>query len=147
MTPTRIIQVIAGEGLAPIRQNPLEPAPGQVVLHLVRGQVGQPEPGQGGAIVNTSSGAGVIGLTKATALDDAARNIRVNAICPGIVDTPMMPRFTGGTPNGVARVVAQEPVGRMGRPEEIAAAVLYLRSETAAFVVGHALVVNGGQAV
>lgn len=117
----------------------------------------------GGAIVNTSSGAGVkgiagqaaycaakfgvIGLTKAAALDYAAQNIRVNAVCPGIIDTPMMQRFTGGTPKGVARVIAQEPVGRMGKPEEIAAAVLWLCSEPAAFVVGHALVIDGGHTV
>ncbi|HJW80471.1 MAG TPA: SDR family oxidoreductase, partial [Beijerinckiaceae bacterium] len=74
-------------------------------------------------------------------------NIRVNAVCPGIIDTPMMQRFTGGTPTGVARVIAQEPVGRMGKPDEIAAAVLWLCSDPAAFVVGHALVIDGGQTV
>jgi NAD(P)-dependent dehydrogenase (short-subunit alcohol dehydrogenase family) len=117
----------------------------------------------GGAIVNTSSGAGVkgfagqaaycaakfgvVGLTKAAALDYAKAGVRINAVCPGIVETPMMDRFSGGTPEGRARVVAQEPVGRMGRPEEIAAAVLWLCSDAAAFVVGHAMVADGGQTV
>ncbi|GJD46682.1 2,5-dichloro-2,5-cyclohexadiene-1,4-diol dehydrogenase [Methylobacterium cerastii] len=117
----------------------------------------------GGAIVNTSSGAGVkgiagqaayastkhavIGMTKSAALDYAKDGIRINAVCPGIIDTPMMQRFTGGTPEGLARVIAQEPVGRMGRPEEITAAVLYLCSDMAAFVIGHAMVVDGGQTV
>jgi NAD(P)-dependent dehydrogenase (short-subunit alcohol dehydrogenase family) len=88
----------------------------------------------GGAIVNTSSGAGVkgiagqaaycaakygvVGLSKAAALDYAKSNIRVNAVCPGIIETPMMDRFSGGTAEGRQRVIAQEPVGRMGRPED-----------------------------
>lgn len=117
----------------------------------------------GGAIVNTSSGAGiigikgspaytaakhgVIGLTKAAALDYAAQNIRINAVCPGYIETPMMERFTGGTPEGRAKVVGEEPVGRMGKPEEIAAAVVWLCSDAAAFMIGHAMVIDGGQTV
>ena len=115
----------------------------------------------GGAIVNTSSGAGikvfgrgaayaaakhgVVGLTKDAALDYASFNIRINAICPGIIDTEMMDRFTGGTPEERDRVIAQEPIGRMGRPDEIAATVVWLCSDAASFVTGHAMVADGGQ--
>jgi NAD(P)-dependent dehydrogenase (short-subunit alcohol dehydrogenase family) len=89
----------------------------------------------GGAIVNTSSGAGVIGikgspaytaakhgvigLTRAAALDYAAQNIRINAVCPGYIETPMMDRFTGGTAEGRAKVIAEEPIGRMGKPRRL----------------------------
>ena len=66
-------------------------------------------------------------------------------MCPGIIDTPMMDRFIGGTTQRRERVIAQEPVGRMGKPEEIAEAVLWLCSDPATFVVGHALVIDGGQ--
>ena len=95
----------------------------------------------------TAAKHGVIGLTRAAALDYAAQNLRVNAVCPGYIDTPMMNRFTGGTAEGRARVIAEEPVGRMGKPEEIAAAVVWLCSDAAAFVVGHAMVIDGGQTV
>lgn len=115
----------------------------------------------GGSIVNTSSGAGVMAIrqqsgycaskfgvtvaSKVAALEFADQGIRVNALCPGITDTPMIARYTGDTEEGRARIIAQEPVGRMGRPEEMAATVLYLCSDLGSFVTGHALIVDGGQ--
>ncbi|MFT2215061.1 glucose 1-dehydrogenase [Rhizobium giardinii] len=114
-----------------------------------------------GAIVNTASGAGILAIrgqssycaskfgvvaaSKVAALEYADKGIRVNAICPGIIDTPMIARYTGDTEEGRARIIAQEPVGRMGRPEEIAGTVLWLCSEAGGFVTGHAMVVDGGQ--
>jgi NAD(P)-dependent dehydrogenase (short-subunit alcohol dehydrogenase family) len=115
----------------------------------------------GGSIVNTSSGAGVMAIrgqsgycaskfgvtvaSKVAALEYADQNIRVNALCPGIIDTPMIARYTGNTPEGRAAIIKQEPVGRMGRPEEIAAIVLFLCSDAGGFITGHALVADGAQ--
>lgn len=114
----------------------------------------------GGAIVNAASVAGLVGfpnipaynaskggviqLTKTAALEYATAGIRVNAVCPGVIRTPMVDRFVGGSPEAEAQFVAMEPVGRMGRPEEIAAAAVWLCSDAASFVTGHAMVVDGG---
>lgn len=131
------------------------------VFHCLKHEIPLMRAAGGGSIVNISSGAGVVGipgqaaycaakwgivgLTKAVALEVAADGIRVNSVAPGMVDTPMMGRVSGGTEEGYAQVVAQEPVGRLGRPEEIASAVLWLASDLGAFTVGHNLVVDGGQ--
>ncbi len=114
----------------------------------------------GGAIVNTASVAGLVGfqglpaycaskggiiqLTRAAALEYATRGIRVNAVCPGAIRTPMVERVTGGKPEAEAQFTALEPVGRLGEPEEIAEAVLWLCSDAASFVTGHPMVVDGG---
>jgi len=84
---------------------------------------------------------GVIGLTKSAALDNAALGIRVNAICPGCVDTPM---GDGIDPAAMKAFLRDQPIGRMGRPEEVAAAVLWLCSPAASFILGVALPVDGG---
>jgi NAD(P)-dependent dehydrogenase (short-subunit alcohol dehydrogenase family) len=114
-----------------------------------------------GAIVNISSIAGlvgnafgvapyiaakhgVIGLTKAAALEYAKKGIRVNAVAPGVIRTPMLDPFTGGTPDGEAMFVPMHPIGRIGTPDEVAAAVVWLCSAQAAFVTGHVLAVDGG---
>ncbi|MET0911005.1 MAG: glucose 1-dehydrogenase [Ilumatobacteraceae bacterium] len=117
----------------------------------------------GGAIVNSSSGAGVkgfrggaaygaskfgvIGLTKCAALDYAATGIRINAICPGVIDTEMIGRLTEQVDGLRDDFIAQEPVGRLGTVDEITAAVLWLCSDEASFTVGHALVIDGGQTI
>jgi NAD(P)-dependent dehydrogenase (short-subunit alcohol dehydrogenase family) len=92
----------------------------------------------------TASKHGVIGLTKTAALEYAERGIRVNAVCPGVIDTAMVERFTGHQAEAQAALVASEPIGRMGHPEEIADAVVWLSSSHASFVTGQAIAVDGG---
>ncbi len=115
----------------------------------------------GGAIVNCASVGGlkgsrgrsaysaskhaVIGLTRSAALDYAAQGIRINAVCPGMIKTPMAVFVTKNyDPEIMSRMVAQEPIGRFGEAEEIAAAVVWLCSPAASFMVGHAMAVDGG---
>ena len=118
---------------------------------------------RGGAIVNTASVLGlvgsrgtpayvaskhgIIGLTKAAALDHAKEGIRVNAVCPGTIYTPMYVRREGEDPEKDRRIAASIPLGRLGQPEDVADAVLWLCSDAASFVTGHALVVDGGDTV
>jgi NAD(P)-dependent dehydrogenase (short-subunit alcohol dehydrogenase family) len=83
----------------------------------------------------------VIGLTKSAALDCAATGIRVNAVCPGCIETPMGDEID---PDAMKEFLKQQPIGRMGRPEEVAAAVLWLCSPGASMVLGVALPVDGG---
>lgn len=114
----------------------------------------------GGVIISTASVAGLIGfpnitaycaskggvvqLTKTAALEYATNNIRINCVCPGVIWTPMVDALTGGTEEGKAAFTATEPVGRMGKPEEIAQAVLFLASDDASFVTGIPFPVDGG---
>ena len=114
---------------------------------------------QGGAIVNTSSQGGVtgfpgqaayiackhavIGLTRTAAIDYAAKGIRINAICPGAIRTPMAEELIRRNPNLEQELIRDIPAGRLGKPEEIANAVLWLCSPQASFVDGHALLVDG----
>ena len=87
---------------------------------------------------------GVIGLTRSAALEYAARGIRINAVCPGAVETPMVAAMIAKEPETMKDITKEQPIGRLGRPEEIASAVLWLCSPGAGFVVGHALAVDGG---
>ena len=90
---------------------------------------------------------GVLGLTKSAGLEYAARGIRVNAICPGIIATPMVTGMIEREPEAMDALMKEQPIGRLGRPEEIASAVLWLCSPGASFVIGHALAVDGGYTV
>ncbi len=114
----------------------------------------------GGSIVNTSSGLGVIGmpgveiyvaskhavigLTKSAALEFGKQGIRVNAVLPAVIDTDMFQRFAGEKPEFRAQMTAMHPIGRIGKPEEIADAAIWLSSSKSSFVTGHSLLVDGG---
>jgi NAD(P)-dependent dehydrogenase (short-subunit alcohol dehydrogenase family) len=87
---------------------------------------------------------GVIGLTKSAALEYITQGIRINAVCPGWVRTPPVEGWMAQDPAIAQQILAQEPIGRLGTPEEIAEAVLWLCSDRASFVVGAALAVDGG---
>lgn len=87
---------------------------------------------------------GVIGLTKNAALEYAKLGIRVNAVCPGVIKTPMIDRFTGKSKEVEKQFESLEPVGRLGQPEEVAEAVMWLCSDSSSFVTGDALPVDGG---
>lgn len=114
----------------------------------------------GGAIVNCSSiggirgGAergiyhaakhGVIGLTTSAAIEFAAQGIRINAVCPGTFETPLVEKLAKDAPEANAAILAKTPIRRMGQPAELADAVLWLCSDQASYVVGHSLVIDGG---
>jgi NAD(P)-dependent dehydrogenase (short-subunit alcohol dehydrogenase family) len=114
----------------------------------------------GGSIINNASVAGLVGfpgipaycaakggvvqLTRAASLEYATAGVRVNCLCPGVIDTPMVERFTAGNPEAQAQMSAMEPVGRMGRPEEVAELALFLASDKSSFITGAVIPVDGG---
>ena len=87
---------------------------------------------------------GVVGLTKTAALEFAQQNIRVNAVCPGVFRTPLVEKIIAELPEREELYLSAQPIGRMGRPEELAEAVVWLCSDAASFVTGHAFPVDGG---
>jgi NAD(P)-dependent dehydrogenase (short-subunit alcohol dehydrogenase family) len=114
----------------------------------------------GGSIVNTASVFGVIGipgneiyiaskhavigLTKSAAVEFGKQGIRVNAVLPGVIDTDMFQRFAGEKPEFRSQMSALQPIGRIGKAEEIADAAIWLSSSKSSFVTGHSLMVDGG---
>jgi NAD(P)-dependent dehydrogenase (short-subunit alcohol dehydrogenase family) len=128
------------------------------VFNCMKYELQQMREQESGAIVNCSSIGGligiagraayhaskhgVLGLTKSAALEYASRGIRINAVCPGAIVTPMVAGML--EPDTMKDILKEQPIGRLGRPEEIAAAVLWLCSPGASFVIGHPLAVDGG---
>ncbi|MEY2398278.1 MAG: hypothetical protein QOJ00_1452 [Actinomycetota bacterium] len=132
------------------------------IFLCMRAEIPLMQTGGAGVIVNTSSGAGlmgfaglsayvaskhgVIGLTKTAALEYARSGIRINAVCPGTVRTPMLEGFTGGDEKTLQAMGKMMPIGRLATPEEIAQAVVWLCSDQASYVTGMAMPVDGGAA-
>jgi NAD(P)-dependent dehydrogenase (short-subunit alcohol dehydrogenase family) len=130
------------------------------VFYCLRAEIPAMIASGGGSIVNLSSGAGlrgfpglpayvaskhgVIGLTRASAMEYARKGIRINAVCPGSTRTPMLEDFTDHDESALAGMGSVTPMGRLGTPDEIAAAIVWLCSPDASFVTGHALSVDGG---
>ena len=133
------------------------------VFLCLRAEVPAMKAGGGGAVVNTASFSGlvavpripayvaskhgVVGLTKAAAVEFGRTGVRVNAVCPGSTRTPMVDGFTGGDSRIEEAMAAVSPMNRLAEPEEIARTVVWLCSDEAAFVNGHSLAVDGGAVI
>ena len=100
--------------------------------------------GTAGLTAYTASKHAIIGMTKCAALEYARVGIRINALCPGTSDTPMVADAIKRAPEHMAKIIDEIPLGRMGKAEEIASAVLYMMSDNAKFMIGHSLVADGG---
>ncbi|MFE5022203.1 SDR family NAD(P)-dependent oxidoreductase [Streptomyces sp. NPDC056656] len=126
-----------GPFLADDQPHPLGPG-GEVAISSTYGHEGAP-----GAAVHVGSKHAVEGITKSVALEVAKSGIRVNAVAPGPTDTGMLTRFTG-TPENKAALASEVPLGRLGLPEELADAIVFIASDEASYITGHVLNVDGG---
>jgi NAD(P)-dependent dehydrogenase (short-subunit alcohol dehydrogenase family) len=133
------------------------------VFFSMRAELGAMVPAGSGAIVNVASGAGlvgfaglpayvaskhgVVGLTKSAAIECARSGVRINCVCPGSARTPMLEGFMGGDPKVERAMAAGAPIGRLATPEEIAHAIVWLCTDAASYMVGHALAVDGGATI
>jgi NAD(P)-dependent dehydrogenase (short-subunit alcohol dehydrogenase family) len=133
------------------------------VFFSLRAELGVMVPSGAGAVVNVASGAGlvgfaglpayvaskhgVVGLTKSAAIECARSGVRVNCVCPGSARTPMLEGFMGGDPKVERAMAAGAPIGRLATPEEIAHAIVWLCTDAASYMVGHALAVDGGATI
>jgi NAD(P)-dependent dehydrogenase (short-subunit alcohol dehydrogenase family) len=133
------------------------------VFYCMRAQIPLMKKNKSGVIINCSSIAGlvgfentgayvaskhgVIGLTKSAALELAKENIRVNAVCPGVIVTPMVERFLQGSTEAAAQMANMKPIKRLGTPREVAEVVLFLCSEGASFIIGQNIAMDGGWTV